>query len=88
MFDATHANCAKSDPEIFFPEGARTDILNSTRYAKAICASCPIQKACLQEAIDNNYDTGVWGGTTPTERRAIVLNAKHPIITNYGRRRK
>ena len=68
------AACAGKDLDIFFPESTYNSIDNGTRYAKAICASCPIQKACLTEALDSEMDYGIWGGTTPQERRAIKLN--------------
>lgn len=70
MFDATNANCATADPELFFPEGPRSAVTNSTAYAKAICVTCPVKLACLQEALANDYD-GIWGGTTTSERRSM-----------------
>lgn len=32
--------------------------------ALAICAICPIQERCRQEALDNGEVFGVWGGLT------------------------
>lgn len=34
-----------------------------------ICASCPVRKACIQEALDRSERFGVWGGATATELR-------------------
>jgi len=31
--------------------------------AKAICRTCPLQAACLENALDRNEAYGVWGGT-------------------------
>jgi len=39
--------------------------------AKAICARCPIQQACLDYALDASPIQGVWGGTTEAERRLL-----------------
>jgi WhiB family redox-sensing transcriptional regulator len=39
--------------------------------AKRICAACPVAGACLDYALVNNIDHGVWGGATESERRAI-----------------
>lgn len=37
--------------------------------AVAICAECPVRKACLQQALDNNEVWGTWGGATQDELR-------------------
>ena len=40
--------------------------------ATAFCRDgCPIIERCLLFALVNNERAGVWGGTTPLERRAI-----------------
>lgn len=61
------ALCTQSDPEAWFP-----DIGGSARAAVAVCARCPIQARCLAVALSlpNDLD-GVWGGTTPNQRRAL-----------------
>ena len=38
------------------------------REAVAICAKCPVREECLQSAIDNEEQYGVWGGLTAIER--------------------
>jgi len=38
--------------------------------AKATCAVCPIRQQCLDVALDNGENFGIWGGTTADERRA------------------
>jgi len=42
-----------------------------TARAQGACGQCPIQAACLQEAMNSEVRDGVWGGTTEDERRAI-----------------
>jgi WhiB family redox-sensing transcriptional regulator len=36
--------------------------------AKAVCATCPVQAACLDYAINTEQPWGVWGGKTSAER--------------------
>lgn len=69
MFDMTDAACASSDPELFFPDGL-TGRSEKIAQAKEICATCPIAVQCLQHAILNDEE-GIWGGTTPAERRHL-----------------
>lgn len=59
------AVCAQVDPELFFPEGG------SAKDAKSLCAVCPVRIRCLQYALDHNEIYGVYGGTSPRERRAL-----------------
>lgn len=60
------ALCAQSDPEQWFPEKGE-----STRAAKAVCAMCPAIAACLETALENDEQHGVWGGLSPQERREL-----------------
>ncbi|MGP7998331.1 MAG: WhiB family transcriptional regulator [Streptosporangiaceae bacterium] len=39
--------------------------------AKAICHACPVREPCLAWALSHGISSGVWGGTTDEERRAI-----------------
>jgi WhiB family transcriptional regulator, redox-sensing transcriptional regulator len=39
--------------------------------AKAICQGCPLREPCLAEALADESLTGIWGGTTYLERRAM-----------------
>jgi WhiB family redox-sensing transcriptional regulator len=55
-------------PELFFP---RTDDEAGITDAKSVCSRCPARTACLEWALDNNMSVGIWGGTTPQERRAL-----------------
>ena len=43
----------------------------SEMSAKRICALCPLKQQCAEYAILANEEFGIWGGTTPEERRAI-----------------
>lgn len=60
--------CSEYDTEIFYPE-EYTDA--DVAQAKSICGDCWIKEECLSFAIKINEKEGVWGGTTPAERRRI-----------------
>ena len=64
------AVCAQTDANLFFPERGE-----SSREAKRVCAVCPVISECLAWALDTHENTGVWGGTTPRERRAVRRGA-------------
>jgi WhiB family redox-sensing transcriptional regulator len=61
------AACSNKDTNLWFPEGPPGSDTNSTEYAKSICATCPVQVSCLQQALAENM-SGIWGGTTEAER--------------------
>lgn len=60
-----HAACLGSDPDLFFPERGE-----STKEAKAICATCPVKAECMEYATSGVEKFGIWGGTSERERRA------------------
>ena len=59
--------CRGLDPQIFYPVSDE-----EADEAKAVCASCVVQKPCLEWALANRERDGVWGGATEKERRRIV----------------
>jgi WhiB family redox-sensing transcriptional regulator len=65
------AACRDVDPEIFFPISTTGAALGQIHEAQAICARCPVAADCLDWALRIGQDNGVWGGTTPEERRAL-----------------
>jgi WhiB family redox-sensing transcriptional regulator len=65
------ASCRDTDPDLFFPVGTTGLAAEQIRAAKAVCAGCPAKEPCLQFAIENNQDSGVWGGTAEDERRSL-----------------
>ncbi|WP_194821273.1 WhiB family transcriptional regulator [Micromonospora sp. S-DT3-3-22] len=60
------ANCRGTDTDEFYPDKGGT-----TRTAKRICARCPVQAECRQDAIDRREPFGVWGGLSERERRQV-----------------
>ncbi len=63
--------CAQTDPEMFFPSGSKGDGYTTTKYATDICAQCDYTVQCLITAIMNKEEYGIWGGSSPRDRRAI-----------------
>jgi WhiB family redox-sensing transcriptional regulator len=66
----------KQDPDLFFPEGQGAIVYQTLKEAKAICMPCPLRDACLTYALVADMYEGVWGGTTPLERKAIRKELK------------
>ena len=65
------AECEKV-PEMFFPQGQdMTMLMQQIRFAKNICAECPIKIICLDYALEADEPFGIWGGLTPTERQIL-----------------
>lgn len=70
---AEEALCNQVDPELFYPEPEGSKL--AVRQAKRLCASCPAQRACVEYALRNREEFGVWGGTTEQERRRLFRQA-------------
>lgn len=41
--------------------------------AKSMCARCPVASFCLVAALERRERFGIWGNTTPADRRRIHL---------------
>jgi WhiB family redox-sensing transcriptional regulator len=63
------ARCKETDPEVFFPE--RGDSTLDTLAAKRICFGCEVRVECLQYAIDNDEQHGIWGGLNERSRSKL-----------------
>ena len=61
--------CRGFDAEQFFPDvGAPR---SQTRFiVEQFCNVCPVKQSCLNFALDN-YELGIWGGTTTRKRKDI-----------------
>jgi len=64
------AACRGADLAVFFPGRGE-----SAEPARRICASCPVRQPCLDYAISHAITSGIWGGLTERDRRA--LRARH-----------
>jgi len=40
-----------------------------------VCARCTVTEVCLQYALESSQDSGVWGGLSEDERRALKRRA-------------
>ncbi|MGI8406989.1 MAG: WhiB family transcriptional regulator [Actinomycetota bacterium] len=63
-------SCAGADPNLWFSVGAPEH-----KQAKLICRQCPVRMMCLEYAMDEPVDHGIWGGLTERERRRRRRNA-------------
>ena len=63
--------CRDTDPDLFFPVGTTGPAIEQIETAKAVCRVCDVQKSCLDYALTTNQDSGIWGGTSEEERRAL-----------------
>jgi WhiB family transcriptional regulator, redox-sensing transcriptional regulator len=60
-------NCRNYPPAVFFPsDGVGVD------RARRICATCAVTADCLEYALEQHIDHGVWGGCSERERRRIL----------------
>lgn len=69
------AACRTGDPDALFVEGA------AQKTAKRICHGCAVRYDCLAEALDGRIESGVWGGMTERERRALLRD--HPRVASW-----
>ena len=69
--------CRDEDPEIFFPIAAHGPALARASAAKAVCRRCAVNAACLSFGLETSQE-GIWGGTTPEERRAMRPRPAEP----------
>jgi WhiB family redox-sensing transcriptional regulator len=68
-------NCRDYSPSVFFPsDGVGVD------RARKICATCSQIQPCLEYALENRIDHGVWGGTSERERRRILKRRRMSIV--------
>lgn len=63
----------QSYPDFWFPEGKAGSAgdWDDLRHAKKLCGECPLQQMCLDYALKHHEEYGIWGGTTPGERKKV-----------------
>ena len=64
------ALCAETAPEMFFPETGQ-----SPAAARKLCAACDVRERCLEYALSNNLQDGIYGGLSPKERARLRRSA-------------
>jgi WhiB family redox-sensing transcriptional regulator len=66
-----YASCLRLDPDLFFPVSTTNASLTEIQAARRVCQTCPVLAPCLRWALDLGQVSGIWGGTTEEERRAL-----------------
>jgi WhiB family redox-sensing transcriptional regulator len=68
-------NCRLHPPSTFFPsDGVGVD------RARKICRDCPVSSMCLEYALEQRIDHGVWGGCSERERRRILKRRREAAM--------
>ena len=68
--------CREIPPATFFPsDGVGVEI------ARRICGTCPVREQCLEYALEQRIDHGVWGGCSERERRRILKRRRVAATT-------
>lgn len=60
------AACRDADTAIFFTEPGE-----SPEAALAVCGRCEVRSECLQFALDNGENHGIWGGLSAHQRKQL-----------------
>jgi WhiB family redox-sensing transcriptional regulator len=69
-------NCRMYPPATFFPsDGVGVD------RARKICAGCPVLDTCLEYALQERIEHGVWGGCSERERRRILKRRRLDAVS-------
>lgn len=77
----SEGNCRLYPPAAFFPsDGVGVD------RARKICKDCPVVSRCLEYALEERIEHGVWGGCSERERRRILKQRRDDAArTDTGR---
>lgn len=62
------ALCAQVDPDLFFPDKGAS---STAVQAQMVCRVCPVRNPCLEYAVSNKEQHGIWSGTTAKVRAKI-----------------
>ncbi|EGD40141.1 MULTISPECIES: WhiB family transcriptional regulator [Nocardioides] len=65
-YDEDLLPCRANNPELWFAESPA-----DVEFAKALCATCPVQPLCLAGALDRREPWGVWGGQLLLQGKVI-----------------
>lgn len=69
--------CNDKPPELFFPSDGV-----GVEAAKRVCERCPSKDPCLEYALANRIDHGVWGATSERQRRRILKARRAELKAN------
>ncbi|MCU1430581.1 MAG: putative WhiB family transcriptional regulator [Actinomycetia bacterium] len=71
-----HAKCRGVKPADFFPSDGL-----GVESAQHVCKTCPVRVECLEYALENRIEHGVWGGASERERRRILRRRRQLSAT-------
>jgi WhiB family redox-sensing transcriptional regulator len=71
--------CADKHPSFFFPSDGV-----GVEKARKVCNECPMQATCLEYALRNRIDHGVWGGTSERQRRRILRERRERVAAAHA----
>lgn len=78
---AEQAACRAVDPDRMHPdEGDHA----ATQEARRICHTCPVQAACLRQALTAGEPHGMWGGFTELERPRLRAGVAAKLCADCG----
>jgi WhiB family transcriptional regulator, redox-sensing transcriptional regulator len=63
----SQGKCRAMDPALFFPSDGM-----GVQAAQRVCAECVVKTQCLEYALVNRIDEGVWGGASERHRKRIL----------------
>ena len=70
-------NCRGEDPDMFDPSSEdKVERDELIVWAKGVCADCKVRQDCLDFALRNKEESGVWGGMTTPERKTLLKRRK------------
>lgn len=71
--------CRNHPANTFFPSDGV-----GVAVARRICANCPVKEPCLDYALDNRIEHGIWGGTSERARALIARRRRRPELAVIG----
>ena len=72
-----NGNCRVEPPSTFFPSNGTGVIV-----AQRICEDCPMKAPCLEYALANRIDHGVWGGASERQRRRMAKKRRIEVTAS------
>lgn len=68
--------CRGMDPQVFFPSDGL-----GVQVATAICRDCPVREPCLEYALVNRIQHGVFGGESERSRERILRQRRRARVS-------
>lgn len=56
------AACVGMDPDLFYLDKSDPFAAHARVVIKEVCGACPVRQQCLDYAIDNGEQYGIWSG--------------------------